>query len=158
MKYRVILPLAALPIRLSSATTKPGQGNTAPGVCERVTDSRYTSTPWSTSYRLGPERARKADVRLYRPGGKKCCTQNALLSEMSTGHDGGFEFKDTVPGEYRVVVVEGEKKYKSSASLATRAGKQSQECRDFVFQINDDELRVLKMYKAYDLEENAETH
>jgi len=45
-----------------------------------------------------------------------------------------------------------------SAGPATRAAKESRKSREFVFQTRDDELRVLKMYKACHLEENAETH
>ncbi len=133
MKYRVILLLAARPVSWSSETSKPEQGSTVGSMRERVTDSECTSTPWSTSYLLGPGRAKKADVRRYRGEGKKCCTPNALISEMSTGHDGGLRFRDTVPGEYWVVV--GKKKYQLSGSLATRAGKEGHECSDFVFQI-----------------------
>jgi len=158
MKERVILLLAALPAGLSSETSKPHRRNTVDRSCGRVTDSEYTSTPRSTSYLLDPGRVKKAGVRRYRLEGKKCCAQTALLSGMPAGNDSGFEFNDIVPGEHCVVVVAGKKKYKLSVRLLTSAGKESRQCRDFVFQMRDDELRVLKMYKAYRLEENAETH
>jgi hypothetical protein len=45
-----------------------------------------------------------------------------------------------------------------SVSLATRSAKESQESRDSVFRMKEDELRVLKIYKTHHLEENAETH
>jgi hypothetical protein len=158
MKYRVILLRAALPFSLSSETSKPDHGNTLERMCGPVTDSRYTSTPWWSSDLRGARRVKKADVRRYRREGQKCSTQNAPISEMPTGNDGGFEFKDAVPGEDWVFVVVGTEKYKLSVSLAPRAAKESQESRDFVLQINDDELRVLKMYKGNHLEEHAETH
>ena len=75
MKDRVILLLAAPPTSLSSETSHPHQGNTVDRRCGRVTDSEYSRLPWSTSYLLGPGRVKKADLRRYRPKGKRCCAQ-----------------------------------------------------------------------------------
>jgi hypothetical protein len=158
MNYRVILSRARLPISWSSEISKPDQGKTVARMCGRVTDSEYPTRPPSASYLLGPGRVKKADVRLSGREGEKCSTQNAFISEMPTGNGGGFKFEDSVPGEYWVVVMAGKKKYKGSVSLAKRAVKASHECRDFVFQMSDDEVRVLEMYTAHHLEENAETH
>jgi hypothetical protein len=119
MKYRVILSLAALPFSWSSETSKPDQGKTVARMCGRVTDSEYTTRPSSPSYPLGPGR-KKADVRLSGRKGQRRCAQNAFISEMPAGKGGGFKFKDSVPGEYWVVVKVGRKKYKWSVSLAAR--------------------------------------
>jgi hypothetical protein len=147
MKYGLFLLLAALPSSLYSQTPKLRGRNILGRMCGRVTDSEFSRTPWSTSYPLGPGHPKKADVLLYRrEGTKKCCAQNALVSEMPTAIDGGFEFKDVVPGRYWVVVAVGRKKYKLAVSLVSRDGG-TQECSHSVFQIKEGELQLLKMYR-----------
>jgi hypothetical protein len=147
MKYRLLFVLAALPADLYSQTPQREKWNTLERMCGRVTDSEFSGTPWSTSYLLGPGKPKKADVLLYRrEGKKKCCAQNALVSEVPTESDGGFEFKDAVPGQYWVVVVVRKKKYKLAVSLLPRDGKPSQECSDSVFQIKEDELQLQRLY------------
>jgi len=159
MKYGMIPLLVAVPMSLFSQTLKFDRGTTVERMCGRVTDSEFTSTPWSTSEMLGPGLPKKADVRLYRREGKgKCCAPNALVSVISTGNDGGFAFKDSVPGEYWLLVVVGKRKYKLAVSLVPGGEKASHECSDIVFQIHGDDLRLLRMYKMYQLTENVRAH
>lgn len=158
MKWRLILLLAMMPGSLQGQTSKSEKPNIVERVCGRVTEVETSRRAWSYTVEMGPGHPRKADVLLYRrEKKKKCCAQETLVAKMSTDGDGGFDFKDAALGQYWVVLVMGKKKYKLPVDLGSPAGD-GPVCSDTIYQVKGDELRLLKMYKAYFMEENAQTH
>ncbi len=152
MKYGTFLLLVAMPISLWAQKLKFDKGVAVDKMCGRITDSEFTSTPWAApKYSALAFPRKRMSASFVRGQVAKCCPSNALVSAISTGTSGGFEFHDSVPGEYWLMVIVGKRNYKLAISFDPRSQETSHECSDVVFQIHGEELRLLRMYKAYQL-------
>ncbi|MGB2592574.1 MAG: hypothetical protein WBG02_15070 [Candidatus Acidiferrum sp.] len=116
MKYWLILLLTLIPGNLQAESSKPDAPSVLAKICGRVTEVKNRRTAWSYTIEVGPGHPKRADVLLYRrEARKKCCAQEALVSKMSTDSDGGFDFKESLPGEYWIVVVTGKNEVQDAA-------------------------------------------
>ena len=145
MKYRVIFAVVAMQASLFAQTPHEEKRATVGKVCGQVVSFENWGDPPFSSWQRAP--IKKADVLLYnRIAKKKCCSPDQLIAQTSTD-GGGFEFKDTAPGEYWVVVVVGKKKHKLGVTL-TAYEKDKGDCSLLYYEVvNGHQLRLIRMVR-----------
>jgi hypothetical protein len=147
MRIGLLLLIITFPTSLCSQMAKSTRWTTVEKICGAVALTEVANTTWSYHSSTKPLGHGVVVFLYHRDGKKRCCTTEQLVARKETEDGGRFEFAETTPGDYWVVVLVGKKLRKLAVTLKTLTDTSVSACSDFVYEVKDGDLNLKRAYR-----------